>query len=162
MPESKPRTTQFQLTERREKVYHDFLKGLSGREIKEQLSQQGSRVDLRTVYRDIEAIQKQNQEWYKHNSTLQTRMERIFKQQVDAKTEILKEAWRTYYLADKPGTKTLALSVALNASRAIDELMGFAGMTPMQIELQQKMEVLDAELKGLRELASTEKSPLQH
>lgn len=159
MSEKPGRKTQesIAVVERLEYVYQYMLIGLTARQIQVYLKSKGIAVTTRTVERDIQKLRAKNAEWYKQNRTIQKRMENIFKESLDAKREIFKEAWLTYVQADKAVMKTMALTVALNASKAADELLGFTGLTPMQIELQEKLEILDAEIKGLREFADAEK-----
>lgn len=112
------------------------------------------KVSLKTIRRDMAWIQRQEEQWWRENTELRTRMKRYFKRRLSAMTEITKEAWLALQDAGRDVKLRIgALNAILGAERAMNGLLGFTGITALDIEVQEKIAQVDQELAELRKLA---------
>ncbi|MBI4258690.1 MAG: hypothetical protein HY619_07025 [Thaumarchaeota archaeon] len=136
---------------RREQVQSLMARGLSALEIHGSVD---PKVSLKTIRRDMAWIQRQEEQWWRENTELRTRMKRYFKRRLSAMTEITKEAWLALQDAGRDVKLRIgALNAILGAERAMTGLLGFTGITALDIEVQEKIAQVDQELAELRKLA---------
>lgn len=139
------------IAHRREQVQRLLIRGLSAREISNSVSPPVSEI---TVNRDIHWIKRMNEKWWQENSHIKVRMMRYLKERIDAISEISREAWLVVYDAkDDLRMKVSGLNIVLGAEKTLSELMGFAGLSVIELEVQDRMEKMDVELAELRRLA---------
>ena len=141
-----------QIARRREQVQRLLLRRLSVSEIAKSIYPQ---VDERTINRDISAIRRVNEKWWSSNSKVRARMMHYLKERLDAMSEVIREGWR---VVDESGDnlkmRISGLNVVLGGEKALGDLLGVSGVSMMDLEVQDKLEVLDKELTELRRIAS--------
>ena len=141
-----------QIARRREQVQRLLLRRLSVNEIAKPVYPQ---VDERTINRDISAIRRVNEKWWSSNSKVRARMMHYLKERLDAMSEVIREGWR---VVDESGDnlkmRISGLNVVLGGEKALGDLLGVSGVSMMDLEVQDKLEVLDKELTELRRIAS--------
>ncbi len=141
-----------QIARRREQVQRLLLRRLSVNEIAKSIYPQ---VDERTINRDISAIRRVNEKWWSSNSKVRARMMHYLKERLDAMSEVIREGWR---VVDESGDnlkmRISGLNVVLGGEKALGDLLGVSGVSMMDLEVQDKLEVLDKELTELRRIAS--------
>jgi hypothetical protein len=141
-----------QIARRREQVQRLLLRRLSVSEIAKSICPQ---VDERTINRDISAIRRVNEKWWSSNSKVRARMMHYLKERLDAMSEVIREGWR---VVDESGDnlkmRISGLNVVLGGEKALGDILGVSGVSMMDLEVQDKLEVLDKELTELRRIAS--------
>ena len=141
-----------QIARRREQVQRLLLRRLSVSEIAKSIYPQ---VDERTINRDISAIRRVNEKWWSSNSKVRARMMHYLKERLDAMSEVIREGWR---VVDESGDnlkmRISGLNVVLGGEKALGDILGVSGVSMMDLEVQDKLEVLDKELTELRRIAS--------
>ena len=141
-----------QIARRREQVQRLLLRRLSVNEIAKSIYPQ---VDERTINRDISAIRRVNEKWWSSNSKVRARMMHYLKERLDAMSEVIREGWR---VVDESGDnlkmRISGLNVVLGGEKALGDILGVSGVSMMDLEVQDKLEVLDKELTELRRIAS--------
>lgn len=139
------------MAHRREQVQRLLIRGLSAGEIANSITPPVSEV---TVKRDIAWIRRMNERWWRDNSQVKARMMRYLKERIDAMREVIREGWLVGYEAkDDLRMRVAGLNVVLGAEKALSELFGFAGLSLIDLEVQEKLQKVDSELIELRRLA---------
>ena len=141
-----------QIALRREQIQRLLVRGLSVSEIAKSIDHQ---VDERTISRDIGAIRRINEKWWASNSEVKARMMHYLKERIDAMREVIREGWLVVYESrDNLKMRVSGLNVVLGGEKALGDILGVSGVSMMDLEVQDKLEVLDKELTELRRIAS--------
>ena len=139
------------IARRREQVQRLLIRGLSASEIANSVAPPVSEV---TVKRDIAWIRRLNEDWYRKNSQVRPRMMRYLKERIDAMSEVGREGWLVVYEAKEDlKSRVSGLNVVLGAEKALGELVGFARVSLLDPEVQDRLEEVNSELAELRRLA---------
>ena len=76
------------------------------------------------------------------------------KERLDSLQEIIREGWQVVqHSNDDLKMKVSGLNVLLGAERTLSEMLGFARISMLDLEVQERLEKTDVELTKLRRLA---------
>lgn len=141
---------------RREQVQRLLVKGFSAREIAGSVDPPVSEI---TVKRDMAWVRKQNAKWWAANSRVEARMASYLKERVDALQGVVREGWLIIAASrDDLKTRVSGLNAVLGAEKALCDLLGFSGITMLDLEAQEKLDAMDKQLEELRRSAGIAKN----
>lgn len=127
-----------------------LVRGLSTSEIAQSIDPP---VDERTVQRDIARIRRAQAAWWRDNSQLGLRLAHYLKEQLDILRELMREGWLVAFEAkENLKTRVAGLNVVLGAAKAVNEVLGFTGVSMRDEEMQQAIVRNDREIANLKRL----------